>query len=168
MWHHNWSCSVEIEGSFSEGCNSAREHVIGSSFWVGPERKSKRCRAGGRFPPLHSISPLCQWDFLPPFSPRQTPQAHLPGLREVLFQRLPSLMKLNSTTQPTPQGITHPIPLSLAPGRWSLSHPSVLTRGRREEGNHKTETTVPLKSSEQRWFPRGDGSERHRQRLWEP
>lgn len=136
---------------------------------MGPERKPKRCRAGGRFPSLHSISPLCQWDFLPPFSPRQTPQAHPSGLREVLFQRLSSLMQLNSTIQPMPQDRRNS-PCPLVPGSRQMEPLPPLCAYKRQKGRRKPHNrdNCALKSSEQRWFPGGDGSERHRQRLWEP
>lgn len=125
---------------FSQGV-SDWEQLVGWAL----QRKGKRCRAGGRLPPLHSISPLCQWDFLLRFSAGQTPQTHRPEPREGVFQRLSSQPKLNLTTQPTlqarhsssPSPVTPPTFRQMEPD--TLSHPSVLTRARREEGNCKTD-----------------------------
>lgn len=86
------------------------------------------------------------------FSARHTSQTHLP--EEGVFQRLSSQLKLNLTIQPTLQArhSSPPSPVTPLTSRQmepdAFSHHSMLTRARREEGNYKTETTAPLKSSE--------------------
>lgn len=54
--------------------------------WV-LQREGKRYRAGGRLPPFHSISPLCQWDtlFLQAAPPGTPPRAKGNGVSEAVL-----------------------------------------------------------------------------------
>lgn len=142
--------------------------MIGSSLWDGPcKEKVRGAGQEGSFP-LFTVSLLCvNGTFFYGSLRGRSYQTQVPEPRERAVQGLSSQLKLNLTTQPTlqarhsssPSSVTPPISRQVEPD--TLSHPSVLTRTRREEGNCKTKTTAPLKPSEQRWFPVGDGSERH-------
>lgn len=113
--------------------------MTGSSLWDGSYNEKVRGtgQAGGF--PLFTASLLRVSGTL--FSCRQPPQAHLPGQREMVFQRLSSLLKLNSIPNPhfKPGIILPPAPLSPHLQADGARHPlPALRASTEEEGRKKT------------------------------
>lgn len=132
------SCSAELKGSFSEGCNSARERVIGSSLWDGSY--NEKVGGKGRQEASPSSQYLCVNGNSTLFL-KADPQAHLPEQMERVFQRPSSLLKLNSIPNPHFKLgiILPPAPLSAHLQADGAQHPlPALSASTEEEGRKKT------------------------------